>query len=184
MPQWQVELFVYGPITVKGRVLLYEPKGQNPDDLFYSDIAISATQSGVGIDLTARADTDRLARRATLYYVGQALDVLTLDVRLPLYLSLLDRQPIRPETHHVRRIIENDEWHSAFERVRDLNQRLPAVLQALSWYRKGLYTEDPFDKFLAFWTSIEIVASKYYPNANCRGTGSKCQIGECFKQIW
>lgn len=97
MPQWQVELYVYGPVTVKGNVPLREPKGWDADDLFYSDILVRSIRSGAVIDLTARADSERLARRAALYYVGEALDVLALDIRLPLYLSLLDRQPIRPE---------------------------------------------------------------------------------------
>jgi hypothetical protein len=35
------------------------------------------------------------------------------------------------------------------------------LLRGLGWYRKGLYTEDPFDKFLAFWNAIEIVAAYY-----------------------
>ena len=60
-----------------------------------------------------------------------------------------------------------------------------AILRALGWYRKGLYTEDPFDKFLAFWNSIEIVAGKYHPPIpEGRPTGSKSQIWQCFKAIW
>jgi hypothetical protein len=184
MPQWQVGLHVYGPVVVSIQIRLQEPKGWNSEDLFYSDIVLHATPSGASIDLIARADTQKLARRAALYFVGQALDVLALDIRLPLYLSLLDRQPIRPETFSVRRLIERDEWHLAFESARNLNQNSPSYLRALSWYRKGLYTEDPFDKFLAFWNSIENVASKYHPEGTCEGKGSKCYIWECFKQVW
>ncbi len=184
MPQWQVELYVYGPIAVKSRVILHEPKGWNPGDLFYSDIIVRGVLSGAIIDLTARANTEKLARRAALYYIGQALDVLALDIRLPLFLSLLDRQPVRPDTHHVRRIIEKDEWHQAFECARSFDQNHAAFLRALSWYRKGLYTEDPFDKFLAFWNSIENVASKYHLDGVCEGKGTKCYIWECFKQVW
>ncbi len=184
MPQWQVELYVYGPITVKGRVTLHEPKGWNPGDLFYSDIVVRNILSGAIIDLTARANTEKLARRASLYYIGQALDVLTLNIRLPLFLSLLDRQPVRPDVHHVRRIVEKHEWHQAFEYARSFDQSQTIFLRALSWYQKGLYTEDPFDKFLSFWNSIENVASKYHPQGVCDGKSTKCYIWECFKQIW
>lgn len=184
MPEWKVELYAYGPVVVKSQVRLREPKGWNPDDQFYSDIVVRNNPSGAIINLTARADTDKLANRAALHYVGMALDVLALDIRQPLYLSLHDRQPIRPASHHIKRIVEKEEWHNAFETSRDLNQRLSAFLRALSWYRKGLYTEDPFDKFLAYWNAIENVASKYHPEGSCVGKGSKCYIWECFKQLW
>lgn len=189
MPKWEVELYIFGPVTIKGQIALHEPKGSNPDDLFYSDISLRSNPTGVTINLTARADNEKLARRVSQYYVGHTLDVLTLSVRQPLYLSLFDRQPIRPATQHVRRIVERDEWHNAFESARDLNEKSTTFLRALSWYRKGLYTEDPFDKFLAFWNSIESVANKNHPKGTCldkdnKDKGSKCHIWECFKLIW
>jgi hypothetical protein len=185
MPNWKVELFVFGPIAVIDQMrALREPKGRNPDDLFYTDINLLNNPSGVTITLTARADTKKLARRAALYYIGQALDILTLQLREPLYLSLIDEQPIRADRHHVRRIVEQDEWHNVFESARALNRSHTAYMRALSWYRKGLYTEDPFDKFLAFWNSIEIVASEYKPKGSCAKRGTKCYIWECFKLIW
>jgi hypothetical protein len=65
------------------------------------------------------------------------------------------------------------------------------LLRGLGWYRKGLYTEDPFDKFLAFWNAIEIVAAAYYqsefvPSIDRERAkkGSKSQIWECFKALW
>jgi hypothetical protein len=59
----------------------------------------------------------------------------------------------------------------------------------LGWYRKGLNAPDPFDRFLAFWNAIEIVAGKYHcciptiDQARAR-QGSKSQIWECFKALW
>lgn len=87
MPQWQVKLFVYGSITVKRDVRLNEPKGWNPEDMFYSDIHVRSNSSGATISLTARADTELLARKAALHYLSQALDVLALDTRQSMYLS-------------------------------------------------------------------------------------------------
>jgi hypothetical protein len=38
MPNWKVELFVFGPIAVIDQMqALRELKGRNPDDLFYTD---------------------------------------------------------------------------------------------------------------------------------------------------
>lgn len=184
MPQWKVELFAYGPVFVKGSIRLREPKGMNADDQFYSDIHLRSTPFGININLSARADTDKLAKRAALHYIGQALDVLALDIRQPLYISLHGGQPVRTTSSHVRRLVEKDEWHSAFDNSRQLNQAFPQLLRALSWYRKGLYTEDPFDKFLAFWNSIENVACAYDTSDACKNKGSKCHIWECFKLLW
>jgi hypothetical protein len=48
-----------------------------------------------------------------------------------------------------------------------------------------LHTEDPFDKFLAFWNAIEIVTSKYHPQIpEGRPKGSKSQAWESFKTLW
>jgi hypothetical protein len=181
-----VRLYVYGSITVRhdSPIRLREPKGRNPEDQFFSDIHVRDSDAGAVITLTARADSKPLAQRAALHFVGQALDVLALDTRQPIYLSQYSRQPIRPETRDVTRIIERDELHRAFATARDLEDEWRPFLRALSWYRKGLYTEEPFDKFLAFWNSIEGVTSKYYPSGSCTGRGSKCHMWECFKEIW
>jgi hypothetical protein len=61
--------------------------------------------------------------------------------------------------------------------------------RSLGWYRKALCADDPFDKFLALWNAIEIVASKYYryvPTIDQERVkkGSKSQLWECFKALW
>src|SRR5207248_2898461 len=60
---------------------------------------------------------------------------------------------------------------------------------SLGWYRKGLYTDDPFDKFLAFWNAIEIVAARYYrdcPSIDQERAkkGIKNQVWGCFMELW
>jgi hypothetical protein len=132
MPQWRVRLYVYGPVTVGHKVPLREPKGGDVNDPFYSDISVRNFPSGLRIELTARADSEKLARRASLHFIGQALDVLAINIGRPLYLSLMERQPIRPQLSDVRRVVEKLELHSAFESARDLNQRFTAFLRALS----------------------------------------------------
>ena len=193
MSEYEVALYIHGPITVKGRITLREPKGQNPDDPFHSDISLTKTQYGVLATLTARTDADStnakdemLATKAALHFLGQTLDVLALDIRRPLYLSLLDRPKGWPKEHRQRLFVAQDSWHSAFNGSRVLGERHTAdFLRALSWYRKGQYTEDPLDKFLAFWNSIEGVATKYAPRDNCTGRmATKCYVWESFKLVW
>ncbi len=55
MPTWEVDLFVHGPITVKGRLRLNEPKGRHLDEPFYSDIELRSATSGVTATVSACA---------------------------------------------------------------------------------------------------------------------------------
>ena len=47
-----------------------------------------------------------------------------------------------------------------------------------------MYTEDPFDRYLAFWNSIEVVAGKYHVKNEKTDLGSKNQIWDCFERLW
>lgn len=185
MPEWQVELYVYGPVTVRGHSSLHEPKGYDPDDIFYTDINTRNMSNGLHVEVTARAENDKLAQRTALHFVGQALDVLSLRLRLPLVASLLENQPSKAEPGRARRIITHDEWREAFQEARQLNQERTTLHRALSWYRKGLYTEDPFDKFLAFWIAIETVVRNDRPSEICpQKAGVKRYMRECFTLLW
>lgn len=192
---WEVDIFVSGPIIVKGRrIQLNQPKGFRFEDPFYSNVEISSFgSSGIKATVTAFASTNRLAREAAIYFFAQMLDVLALQIQLPLDLSLFEsganRQSNRLAEHRSsrfteRRLIQRDEWRWAFRESRLLAFSEPAFLRSTSWYRKGLIAEDPFDKFLAFWNAIEVIAAKYHPKTERTKNGSKSQIWECFKAIW
>lgn len=184
-PVWEVTFFVYGPVTVTRRLNLNEPKGFRLQDPFYSDIEIKRTNSGIEATVTAYASTEQLAYKAALLFFGQMLDALVIQVDQPLYLSLYNRRSNFNEVYNTRRRIEKEDWRAAFREARLLALTETTFLRALSWYRKGLYTEDPFDKFLAFWNSIEIVAGKYHPLIpEDKPQGSKSQIWESFKALW
>jgi hypothetical protein len=185
IPTWEVDLFVDGPVTVKGRIRLNEPKSFQLKDLFYSDIELWSMSFGVGVTVTAFASTRQLARKAAIFFFGQMLDALTIRVNLPIQLSEYERQfRGHSESHSERRIVEVEEWRTAFREARILAYLHPTFMRALGWYRKGLRAEDAFDRFLAFWNSIEIVASKYHPDTKRTKAGSKDQIWECFDTLW
>jgi hypothetical protein len=187
IPTWEVTLFVYGPIATKRLIQLNEPKGfELGNDPFYSDIKIERSSSGIKAEVSAYASTEELAYKAALLFFGQMLDVLALKINLPLYLSLYDRKiSLKEEAYKTRRIVTREEWRTAFREARLLALSETTYLRALGWYRKGLHTEDPFDKFLAFWNSIEIVTNKYHPPIpSDKATGSKSKIWESFKKLW
>jgi len=184
-PVWEVTLQVYGPITVERTIRLSEPKGYRLRDPFYSDIEIRRSQMGVEAIVTAFASTEDLAYKAALLFFGQMLDVLSYQIDQPLFLSLIDRRPNFNREYKTRRRVERREWKDAFKESRLLALSEPTFLRALGWYRKGLYTEDPFDKFTAFWNSMENVAGKYHPPIPAdKPSGSKSQMWESFKAVW
>jgi hypothetical protein len=183
-PTWEVKLSVNGPIKTQDTSLLRIFKDFQEDDPFYSDVKITDTQYGVLISVTAFASNGDLAHKAALLFVGQMLDSLSLSVRQPLFPSFSHEHVNQKYQDDVRRIITRDEWIAAFKDARLYNEKEPTYLRALGWYRKGLYTNDPYDKFLAYWNSIEITATKYHTESDEAKEGSKNQIWECFKKLW
>jgi len=185
LPNWEVELNITGPITVRKPIRLREPKGFNLPNPFYSDVRINLTTSGVQILATAYASNRLNARKVTLVFIGSMLDVLALQLDdLPLFLSYAPTQSARGYTYNEKRILTEQDWHDAFREARLLSLAEPTFLRALGWYRKGLYTEDVLDSFLAYWNAIEIVAGKYHPDNEESKKGSKSQVWGCFKAIW
>jgi len=66
-----------------------------------------------------------------------------------------------PASFSVRRILNEHD----IQEIENYNQTLSDAqttdyLRALSYYRKGLGSIDPFDKFVSFWQTIEIVINK------------------------
>jgi hypothetical protein len=188
-PIWEVVLHVDGPVTVRRRVLTTQQKGFRVDDPFYSDIEIMGMPSGLKATVTARAPDHVVAYKAAVYFFGHMLDALTLAVNRPMYLSLTERERVPAQRHVVRRVIEREQFEDAFSDAHLLARGSPSFLRSLGWYRKGLTTDDPLDKFLAFWNAIEIVASKYYhyvPSIDKERAkkGSKNQVWARFEALW
>ena len=191
VPTWEVELFVDGPVTLRRHFSTTQQKGFRPGNPFYSDIAISGLPSGgLRTTVTARASNKQLAVKAAVVFFGYMLDVLAFKVDLPLFVGLTEQGPRDGRArHYTRRIIEPQEIEDAFQEADYLRMTQPPFLRSLGWYRKGLYTEDPLDKFLAFWNAIEIVSAGYYLSVESidherAKKGSKNQIWACFKALW
>jgi hypothetical protein len=181
---WIVQLFVDGPIAVPAPVHFQHPKGFDDRRQFYSEVSVQNSPSGLRMSVTAFARERDLARKAALVFVGEMLDVLATELKLPLRLSLFDPRNADRPGHSVKRVVREIELRQAFGRARVLSEQEPTFLRALSWFRKGLITEDPIDRFLAFWLTLEIVATKYHPDLPEAKKGSKSQIWESFKMLW
>lgn len=188
LPTWRVNLQVTGPITVPNRMQMQQLKGNDRDSPFYSDITINDSPSGFRAVVTARALDEQLAYQAAVFFFGRMLDVLTLETLRPLHLGYAG-ETRRIEEYMVRRIVHREEIETAFTEMRRLDQDYPTFLRSLGWFRKGLYTDDPFDSFLALWNSVEGTAARYYKmvsgiDLDRAKKGIKNQIWACFQKVW
>lgn len=189
MPEWVVELAIDGPVSYKGPTRFTQQKGYRPEDPFYSEISLRTTTGGIDASVTARAPDRDLAFRAAVLFVGQMLDVVSWRCNLALYVGLTEGTRRRRDGYEIKRVLRASEIRAAFSEARSLSLNHPTLLKSLSWYRKGLYSDDPFDAFLAFWNSIETAAAEYHKHLDRvdldrAGNGSKSQIWECFKSLW
>lgn len=152
------------------------------DNPFYSDIKfLNYHKKGLQVYITAKASSCDLARKAALVFFNRIIDSLSLQLNIPLKVSI--NNIINNIEPNIRMIIEENDINQAYNDSLILYHK-KEFQNALSWYRKGLNSEDIFDKFLAYWNSIEIIASKYHPDNDESNKGSKSQIWECFKLIW
>jgi hypothetical protein len=180
--EWEVELAISGAITVEERVSdLFVEKGEsNP---FTTRVTLSRASHGVRCVLKARAYTQENASDAAAYFVGQALDVLSLRFDTPLYLNLF-RPEFRQLPDHVRRIVKENEWADAFHFGREYGMNRRVFSRAISWYRKGLVSEDPIDQIIAFWSALEGIGANFHCVTKRNKTGIINQVCDCLQQLW
>jgi hypothetical protein len=181
LQSWEVDLSVSGPISLSRKLSLDVEKGyEHP---FTTNVRLRKTSYGVSVTLIARASSQSQTNSAAIFFVGQMLDLLAHWIDLPLYLGITGTETRIP-TSNTRRIVHETEWRNAFERSRMYGQIYPSYSRSLSWYRKGLISEDPIDKYLAFWSALESVGSKHARDNERTRRGSVNQICDCFDQLW
>jgi hypothetical protein len=183
MRTYSVDLLVLGQVTTSKTIKFETEKELNLGNIFRSEISIKPNQTGFKISCTvSTVDKDR-AFKVALLFIGKMLDVLSLLTHTSLFVSNDDFKS-QPEKNSLRAIVSEFEFRKCFKFSRDLNLDHPAFLRGLNWFRKGLYTADPYDKFLAYWNSISVVSAKYHiSNARTR-SGIINQIYTCFESLW
>jgi hypothetical protein len=180
---YEVELLVSGPITIRRPISFDTDKELHLGDIFRSDISTKKHAQGIVVTSTVYTiDQDR-AHKVALLFVGKMLDILAIKTNSPLNVSLNEYRQLT-DKNIVKTLIDEQELRSCFELSRQLNLHEGKILRALNWYRKGLYTDDPFDKFLAFWNSINVVAAGYHNQNPRTSLGIVNQIWDCFSTLW
>ncbi|KGK29575.1 methylamine utilization protein MauJ [Cellulophaga sp. E6(2014)] len=185
IPIWEVEISVIGPITVTENININARKELEHPEPFYSRIKIKNTENGFKATVTAFAPNPELAEKAAILFFGRMLDVLSIKLNLSLQLDVTKNILIQKINQTTKRIVDENDFKDAFEDSRLFSLKETTISRALSWFRKGKHTQDAYDKYLAFWNSIETITSKYNPNKEaCKGKGSVCHMWECFKKLW
>lgn len=185
LPKWTTNIYVNGPIDIDNEISFRSRKDIEYGDTLYSNVIIKKAKDGIKLSVNSYAPDIEFGKKAALIYSGLALDVLSVKIKCPLYVSIHELRPrYNFSEYDVLRTVTEDEWKFAFYESRLLKLTEPAFLKALGWYRKGLNSDDPFDKFLAFWNSIEVVAGKYHTSNKKTDKGIKNQIWQCFKELW
>lgn len=181
MSFWNVRLSISGPITIRKTMALNVEKGYI--EPFQTTIKLSQASKGVWAEVVVKAITIEEANDAAVFFVGQMLDILCLRINLPLHVSLFDKN-FRSFAALANRIVEEDEWLTAFRDSREYGINRPIYSRALSWHRKGTTSEDVIDKFIAFWSAIEGFGSESARRNDKTKCGSINQICDCFDQLW
>lgn len=180
---YNVELLISGPITTRRLINFDTEKELDLGNVFRSDISIKKHQQGFIISTTVYTANQDRAYKVALLFIGKMLDILSMKTNLPLNVSLNEYRQLA-DRNIVRAVIDEDEFRFCFDLARQLNLNENKLLRAFSWYRKGLYTEDPFDKFLAFWNSICVVADGYSNDNERTRLGTVNRIWDCFISLW
>lgn len=180
---YNVELLVSGPVTTRRPINFNTDKELDFGNVFRSDIAIRKHHQGFLISSTVYTANQDRAYKVALLFVGKMLDILSIKTNSALNVSFNEYRQLT-DKNIVRAVIDEEEFRFCFKLARQLNLDENKLLRALSWYRKGLYTEDPFDKFLAFWNSISVVADGYCNDNERTRQGIINKIWDCFVTLW
>lgn len=183
--KWTTKVFVNGPIEIEKEISFKSRKDIESGSQLMSNIKITNTGDGVILKVDSFASELKYGKKAALIFSGLALDVLSMKINCPLYVRLYDKiANINFNDKNIQRTVTEEEWRFAFKESRLLTFTAPTFLRALGWYRKGLLSDDPMDKFLAFWNSIEVVAGKYHTRNPRTKSGIINQIWQCFLDLW
>ncbi|MBK9103971.1 MAG: hypothetical protein IPL92_05245 [Saprospiraceae bacterium] len=180
---YNVELIISGPVTTKHIINFDTEKEIDLGNVFRSDILIKKHLQGFTISTTVYTANQDRAHKVALLFIGKMLDVLSMKTNLQLNVSLNEYRQFANRSI-IKAVIEEEEFRYCFDLARQLNLYENKLLRAFSWYRKGLYTEDPFDKFLAFWNSISVVADGYCNDNERTKLGTVNRIYDCFITLW
>jgi hypothetical protein len=181
MTEWYITLAVTGDIAIQRPYDLDLMKGRI--HAFMTTVHLEPLPHGVRMAIRSRGRTATTARQSALFFVGEMLNVLGLHLDIPLSVSLAD-EDITMQPRSVRRLIDPDMWTEHFDLGRRYGQERLIFAQALRWFRKGITSDDPIDRLLALWLSLEVIGSKAGRKQGTSNSVIVKQIVSCCYALW
>jgi len=190
LPRWNVTLFANGKIAVNRQYELTKRKDFISNRPLNSTISVSKQRlnfksaGGLEIRLDTFATNENYAIKAGLTFLGYVIDILSHRTGLAIQLSLYPSEIPKWDIQSALREIPQSEFSECFDESRLLRLTEPAFLNAISWHRKGLCSENSIDKFLGFWNSIEVLAGNYHHSNERTKKGIKNQVWSIFNILY
>lgn len=123
------------------------------------DVKFRRTRKGLEATVTVSERDKSSAKNVAIRTVSDVLNILAFISDTPAKLLGVEKATESSAGRYspvTLRVVTEREIKTCNE----LEQREDTLLlRALGWYRKGNNEIDPFDAFLAYWTSIEIISS-------------------------
>lgn len=188
MAQWKVSLVISGAVVLQEAFNEKLKKVYQGNEPVISNVQIKNIKEGLSVTLDAWAFDREEADHVAIYFISEMLNVLTLRLKdIPLYLHSSNFK-IQDSDERIKRVVVKSELLEDFGKGYRYGRERPTFTRALSWYRKGLISEDPIDRLLAFWLSLEVMGTYAEKNEKTQDKHgrprTKNQILNCFDQMW
>lgn len=188
MTQWKVSLIISGAIVLQESFNEELRKSYQANRPVMSNVQIRNIREGLSVTLDAWAVDKEEADHVAIYFIGEMLNVLTLRLKdIPLYLHSSSIK-VQGSDKCIKRVVTKDEILESFNQGYEYGRKRSTFSRALSWYRKGLISEDPIDRLLAFWLSLEVIGKYAEENEKTKDKHgkprTKNRIMDCFDQLW
>jgi len=183
MKIFEVQFYIVGPIRFENNLNFQGTIELNVGRVFNNEINIQTSYESNIIYSVVSAENINSAQKVAAVYIGNILDVLAVMTNCKLEISLFEN---RNSIYNIKTIVNFEEIQRAFQLAIELNLHVQnnKMLCAYSWYRKGMNSDNLFDKFLSFWNSILIISNTYFNDNEQTRANVINRIWDCFRQVW
>jgi hypothetical protein len=155
-------------VRIKGSISLNRP-------IIFDDVTIRQKGRSLEASVQVSTDTPKKAQDIAVRKIHDVLDVISTISEQYLEIEGLFNitgnnygSASLPASFNITRILNANDFENIENLSSLISQSNTTVFsRALSYYRKGLGSVDPFDGFFSFWQSIEIITNKF-PGKNIK----------------
>jgi hypothetical protein len=154
--EWDVNVRIKGSISLDRPIIL-------------DDVTIRQKGRSLEASVQVSTDTPKKAQDIAVRKIHDVLDVISTISEQNLEIEGLFNitgnnygSASLPASFNIKRILNTNDLENIATLSNMISRSNTTVfLRALSYYRKGFGSVDPFDGFFSFWQSIEIITNKF-----------------------